>query len=554
VSLTAENGHSLQNRTSGSIARFTLDSVANLVNTYSGVKESSQAESRPMPKRSRKRDRIALRHGRTSADLGRLTAEHDADLAKYYVERDRYVARALNIADQASFFVGLKGAGKSAILQMVRLERQGDHQRLISLSPTQLAFSAFANINIASPLLKDPNKKQWLYKSLWDYIIATEIGGREYIGDSNFFVGAFKNLLRGSDEKLVRKLLRLKYDDNGHPESLSTQFLKLIKEIELSGSFDIDGMKLEVKGKADPGILARGKQSQFKFLGMIHEVSSRLADTICNPYYLLIDDLDVDWHNEATQNDIIAAMFASLRKICRPPHLKCIVAIQDRIFRELPIEHKDKFRDALCMVEWDAEAVRLMIEKRIKYVVDVPAGKIWGGLFPSNGFDFIWSRIGGKPREAIRLASICIETARTNGHKSVEYGDMKTALIRFSTERLEDISSELEFVYPSFISFLRTFSGYHKEFPLSKVRDAVEACIIKSLDEPKGNYKWIGGYEHNYHELARVLLENNILLFKQGRTDQPQPFNHSAHDIYSQNAFVAFHPMYAPGLGLIGDL
>ena len=127
-------------------------------------------------------------------------------------------------------------------------------------------------------------------------------------------------------------------------------------------------------------------------------------------YYILIDDLDVDWHNEAAQNEIIAAMFASLRKMCRPPHLKCVVSIQDRIFREIPIEHKDKFRDSLCNVDWEADAVREMIEKRVKYVLEIPAPGIWNGLFPKDGFAFMWERIGGRPREAIRLASICIET------------------------------------------------------------------------------------------------------------------------------------------------
>jgi len=91
----------------------------------------------------------------------------------------------MNVEDAASFFVAPKGVGKSAILEMVRqdLSKPTDPQlpsrgRFISLSPTQLAFSAFSNINITSPLLKDPNKKQWLYKSLWDYIFSTEIGTR----------------------------------------------------------------------------------------------------------------------------------------------------------------------------------------------------------------------------------------------------------------------------------------------------------------------------------------------------------------------------------------
>ena len=495
---------------------------------------------------------IILKAGRTSADLGRLTAEYDSHLGKYYVGRDRYVNRALNMEDQASFFLGPKGSGKSAILQMVHLEMADQPNRIIRLSPTQLAFSALANIDIASPLLQDPQKKQWLYKSLWDYIFATEVGGREFV-DEGSIIGKLKNFVRGKDERLVRRLLRMKYDDNGQPESLSTRFLKLIKEIELSGTVDIDGLQLGAKGTIDPREGGSNKQGQFKLLGMIHQVAARLADTIHSQYYVLIDDLDVDWHNEPVQNEIVAAMFASLRKVCRPPHLKCVVSIQDRIFRELPIEHKDKFRDSLCSVDWDAPSVMEMIERRILYVLDISRPKIWNGLFPPGAFDFIWKRIGGKPREAIRFASICIETARKNNHKAIDDEDMKAAMKKFSSERLEDIASELEYLYPSFIGFLRHFNGYPKEFPTHRIKDAVENCILSSMEPDKNRLSWIGGYENNYHELLKVMLENQILLFKNSRTDTAQIFNPLEHDVFSPHAFVAFHPMYNSGLGLLGS-
>ena len=342
----------------------------------------------------------------------------------------------------------------------------------------------------------------------------------------------------------------MRYDDNGKPESLSSRFLKLIKEIEISGGIDVEGAKIDAKATVNPSEWGSGKQGQFKLLGMIHDVASRLSDTISNRYYILIDDLDVDWHNEPIQNEIFAAMFSSLRKVCRPPHIKCVVSIQDRIFRELPIEHKDKFRDSLCNVDWDADVIREMIDKRIRHVIDIPAPKIWDGLFPQNGFAKLWGRIGGKPREAIRYASLCIETARKNSHYSVEESDMNQAYKKFSGEKIEDISSELDYVYPSFISLLTQFNGMPKEFALSKIKDVVDSCILKSMDSSNGKLGWIRGYENSHHEIARILLQNGILLFKRSRTDPPQPFIEADHDIYSDSAFVAFHPMYVAGLGL----
>ena len=482
--------------------------------------------------------------------MGRLVAEEDANLEKYYVRRDRYVDRAKNFDDQASFFVGPKGAGKSAILQMLRLDNKTSPSRIINLSPKQLAFSAFSNIGLPSSLLIDANKKQWLYKSLWDYIISTEVGSREYTDDSSY-LAFFKRFVRGKGERQIRRLLNLRFDDNGNIESLSNRFLKLIKEIELSGK--VGNEIAQVGGKVSMDLEALAKKGQFELLGLVHEVSARLADTVTNNYYILIDDLDVDWHNEPVQNEIIAAMFASLRKVCRPPHLKCVVSIQDRIFRELPIEHKDKFRDSLCTVDWEADIVREMIDKRIKHIVDIPHAKIWDGLFPKSGFPFIWSRIGGRPREAIRLASICLETARKNGHSCVSEEDLRVASKVFSNERIEDIGSELGYIYPGFTTFLKCFSGGHKEFPVVKIKDAVDHCILKSHDEPSPSYVWIRGYENAFFDIARVMLENQILLFKRTRKDIPAIYDPAEHDMYDNHAFVAFHPMYVSGLGLISN-
>jgi hypothetical protein len=499
---------------------------------------------------SHKKVKIRLRPGHTSADLGSIVAEKDSHLADYYIDKEKYVDRALNLSDPAAFFVGPKGSGKSAILQMVRLDKGNNPEQLVNLSPTQLAFSAFANIDVASPLLRDASKKQWLYKSLWDYILSTEIGGREFPNE-NSLLAILKNLLRDKNEVQIRKLLKMSVDDDGKPSTISSRFMRLLQAVELSGEVEAGGNKIELTAKMNPG---EPVKQQFNLLGLVHDVASRLGDSIQRPYYVLIDDLDVDWHNEPTQNEVIAAMFSSLRKICRPPYIKSVVSLQDRIFRELPIEHKDKFRDAICDVVWTADSIKEMLEKRIRFVLDVSGFKIWGGLFTADGFDYIWKRTTGKPREAIRFASICLETARREGHSGVSAADMEVAFRKFSAERLDDIGSELNYSYPGFMGFLTHFAGFHKEFPLARVQEAVDTAILACLDDPKRQYQWVRGYEQDHYHIARVLLENNIALFKRSRTDPPRPYDPREHHFDAEGVYLAFHPMYWAALGLIGNV
>lgn len=98
-----------------------------------------------------------------------------------------------------------------------------------------------------------------------------------------------------------------------------------MKEVELSGKIDVESSKIKAKATLDPSAFA--KLGQFEFLGLIHTVCSRLADKIKNEYIILIDYIDVDWHNEVAQNSIIVAMFSSIRKLCRPQKLKCVVSV-----------------------------------------------------------------------------------------------------------------------------------------------------------------------------------------------------------------------------------
>ena len=81
--------------------------------------------------------------------------------------------------DPISFFIGPKGVGKSAILQMIRTERKSETKRIINVTPDDLSFSALANIQATNPLFADITKQEWLFKSLWDYVLLMELWSRE---------------------------------------------------------------------------------------------------------------------------------------------------------------------------------------------------------------------------------------------------------------------------------------------------------------------------------------------------------------------------------------
>jgi len=497
---------------------------------------------------SSRKERSEKRKGvlKRALDMGRLVAEEDANLRNYYVGRELYLDRALNINDPVVFYMGPKGIGKSAVLQMIRLEKAHDVNRIINISPDDLAFSALANLRLESPILSDFGKGQWLFKSLWDYVLLMELWGRENSGKQDIWAN-FKRLFRSKDERRIQKLFNITITDKGNPMSLTDRILQLMKEVELSAQTG----EVEVSGKVKLDHVAA---SQFQLLSEINHAVKTLPTVLRNEYYVLIDDLDLYWANEPNQNAFIAALFLSLRRLSRKP-VKFVVSIREDIHRCLPLADKDKSRDRLCRMEWDLSSVREMIEKRMLAELKCRQTEIWGNVFPENSFDILAKHSTKKPRELIRLVSLCINRAVTNGHKRVLTNDFSEALRQYSTERLGDLVSEYRFIYPELDKVLQKFFGKQKEFDFNILDDIATELAVEALDH--GNmgmpWQWAGGFDDRAEDFARLLIDLGFLQVKANRTAPPEEYNPDQMGPISSSMWFAVHPMYAPGLHLLGS-
>ena len=486
-----------------------------------------------------------LRH----ANLGRLVAEHDNDLADYYVDEDRYVSKAYDTNDPATFFIGPKGVGKSAILQMVRINNARDFHRIVDITPDTLAFSALANIEATTPLLKEYGKNQWLFKSLWDYVISLEILHREY-RDAGAIESIIKKIFAGRHEKEARRLLKISISDSGSPLSLSSRILMLINEIEVSAEYS------EVKVAAKAGI--DGKESEqgshLTTLGLINSVAKHVHESLHNTYYILIDDLDTNWTDTPIQNDFVASLFLSLKNFSKPPRLKCVVSMKEQIFRSLPLQDRDKLRDWICQVEWDFAATKQILTQRIRKKLTVDASLVWNTVFPADGFDRMWKHSYGRPRELIRLAGLAMAEAKRGGHLKVEENDLDSAISTFSDERIDDLESEYSHSYSALGLVLRKFRGWQKEFPYRKfASDFAEILALEvELHEGQSNrYSWAGGYGNDPKGLAVILLQIGFLQVKASRMSAPKNLDMRHPQEVSDASWFSIHPMYWAGLALV---
>jgi ABC-type phosphate transport system ATPase subunit len=493
-------------------------------------------------KGGRKKSITVLKRG---SDIGRLVAEDDTNLKSYYVGREFYLDRALDMEDPIIFYMGPKGIGKSAVLQMIRLEKAHDVKRIINLSPDDLAFSAFANFKIESPIVGDIAKGQWLFKCLWDYVLLMELWERENSGVQDRW-SKFKKLFRSRDEKRIQRLFNITITDQGKAISLTDRILQLIKEVELSAQSQKVGISGSVK--VEPA-----GSGQFQLLSEINHAVKTLPSILRNEYYVLIDDLDLYWENEPSQNALIAALFLSLRRLSRNP-VKFVVSIREDIYRCLPLADKDKSRDRLCRMEWDLKNIKEMMERRIVTTLKCSPHDIWGNLFPENHFEVLAKYSTLKPRELIRLVGLCMNRAVINDHKRVHDEDIAQALRQYSIERIGDLVSEYSFVYPKLDIVLQKFFGGKKEFSFKTLDVIATELAVDALEH--GNFgmpwQWAGGFDERAEDFAHLLIDIGFLKVKVNRTAIPQRYNSSVMGPINSIMWFAVHPMYAPGLSLLG--
>jgi hypothetical protein len=206
-------------------------------------------------------------------------------------------------------------------------------------------------------------------------------------------------------------------------------------------------------------------------------------------------------------------------------------------------------------VRWDFDSVRTIVEERILFKLQVQRKEIWGGLFPEDAFKAIWKHSNGRPREAIRLATVSAVTANANGHKQITQDDMETAIRDFSIERLKEVTGEFEYKYPGLERIVKKLNGGQKEFPLGTLKDILEVIALEvDLKEPGADrYAWARGYSEDPYSFARLLLECGILWLKLSRTDKAVPYDSSNPVELTATRWFAVHPMFAPGLGLVGE-
>lgn len=475
--------------------------------------------------------------------IGIVVAEKDTNLSEYYWNREKYVDKAESFNYPSTFYVGPKGIGKSAILQMVTNDNFHGGHRLINVCPDDLAFSAIANLKVQDSLLPKVNN-QWLFKTLWDYVLAIEILHQEYTNETTLWEKV-KGLFKGESEKRAYRLINSAFSTGSYKNSMTDRIIELIKELEVT----LSTHGTNVSGKI---VLNEQNKNASLLLNDINHIVKEIGNLLDHKYYVLIDDLDSYWENDPLQNAYISALFDSVRKFNGGVNVKFIAALRKDILGEITIQDKDKVWDQIENVSWAKLELKSMLEKRLVTITKLPYAKIWNGFFDGDYFDYMFKHTNETPRELMRLCDLCYQTAIRKGSNLITKSDIDDALLTYSEEQLENIDSRVKYRYRGLKSIVRKmFYGLEKEFTC----EYFQSRVLEMQTDPKlmrdgSECIWIQGFESK--DVAIMLLELEILLYKANRTAKPEKVDPTRLNEISEECYFSINQIYAPGLRCLG--
>lgn len=343
-------------------------------------------------------------------DLGPDDAKGDARLSEYFIRTPEYEHVR---SGEATFVIGRKGTGKTAICQMIHDEAQNSATMFCALLSFKNAPSnaLFRSIDQG---YTSPNQ----YISIWKFLIAFE---------------AAKLIL--NDESIdneTREELRSFLEKNfGNSEVGALDAVAILQERSWKVSLKLPLKYLDVPGGEVVRSTSDASNQQIHFGRAATALMNRIASIQSeNTFFIIFDELDEDYKITGVYFDLIISLFKATyqirREIPTTLALRPVVVLREDIFLQLDDHDLNKVDDLMVRLRWQTDpttrefGLRGLIEQRFRanvrsagitqegedlwsQFVDEAA---WGGPY-STIWEFFTLRTMGRPRDIIKGIKCC---------------------------------------------------------------------------------------------------------------------------------------------------
>jgi hypothetical protein len=457
--------------------------------------------------------------------IGQAFAEYDL----IREEPDLFVSTpaalvALDAASQKSFFVGRRGAGKTAITYEL-LRRSNDN---ISIVPQ---IFDLLKLPLAHEEFRDTRQRP--FKSL------THTFERALLDECLRFMLQTRQLSNKNLPSTITKERNLIEDCD-----FDQRVLSLTQEIFDAYSKSQDKLWLRQ--------INRSKELTVE-LNSLEDINHRRVT-------ILIDRLDESWDgSESAIICLMALMHATVRLSASTRVVRPYIFIRENIYdriRALDNEFS-RLETAVVFLDWSEAKLVELVERRLVRPFNTKpklGGEAWSCFFEEtadrSSRSAVMSLCQHRPRDVLMLTSYSIESAINNSNSSIMLSDVEAGSKRYSTSRLKDLGDEFAENYPNISVLLELFYGLGNEFSLIGIEDLIAKLIV---NEKIKKYCATWFFDHTTaSRLIELLYGIGFLGVKRGTRVM---FKESGKDANAKlpidtSTHFLVHPTYQPALNL----
>lgn len=380
-------------------------------------------------------------------DLGALAAERDIKrgLAAYFIESEDF--KRVQGGDKL-IVVGNRGAGKSAIFQMLAQRERAIGTYVIELPPEDYSYELLSRSML--PESSGSWAKIGAYAVAWKYLIYVQVM-RELTS-------------KGARRKEAASIYR--YVRDHHVAGTTGKLSALVSYIKR-----MEGVKV---GNFDASLRTRELEKLYK-LAEIAPLLPVLSEVLEEQrVVVLVDELDRGWDESEDAKAFVAGLFQACMGInALSDNLWVYISLRQELYDNIPALYEDaqKFRDVIEVVSWTKPRLLELIAARIRYSLGgiewESDQRSWERVFskesPEPGrssFDYMIERTLLRPREIIQFCAKAVEAAFDGGTGlSIDASVIASVELAYSEERTKDIAAEYRFQYPGLLSLFEAFRG-----------------------------------------------------------------------------------------------
>lgn len=386
----------------------------------------------------------------SAVNFGAPAAERDIaqGLEEYFVESAAF-SRVQSGAK--TIVLGNRGAGKSAIFQVIAQRERVRGSIVIELSPEDYSYEMLSGVLAAEA--QGSWAKMGAYSAAWKYLIyllvmqsLTSRGQRH----------------RGGGASAIQEFVSEKQSTS--TDSRIGALVDYLKQME--------AVKLD-RGEAHVRTRELQRLYRLEELRPLFEPLNALLER--QRVHVLVDELDRGWDASEDAKAFVAGLFQACASINDfAPNLSVYMSLRQELYDNIPELYEDaqKYRDLVETISWEEPQLLKLMANRIRYSVpqlaDADDAACWEAVFAetleyrfNKSFNYMVDRTLYRPREMIAFATEAVEAAMDRGEDAfpIDYSSLSEAEIAYSEARAKDIAAEYRFQYPGLLSLFEVFRG-----------------------------------------------------------------------------------------------